>query len=119
MLLYGIMVTQCIFSETIAVFDIKVGRCSQLNVYMNLYEHQRSGSCIDLWVSLGGSFLTGIFLGVSFQNKLFCNVFLMYSLIKCNLFTIYMLAISLNHLRCYINSTIWLLIFVNTIGCNI
>ena len=29
------------FSETIVVYDIKVGRCSQLNVYMKLYEYQR------------------------------------------------------------------------------
>ena len=28
------------FSETIVVYDIKVGRCSQLNVYMKLYEYQ-------------------------------------------------------------------------------
>ena len=35
------------FSDTIVVFDIKVGRCSQLNVYMNLYEYQRSRSFID------------------------------------------------------------------------
>ena len=27
------------FSETIVVYDIKVGRCSQLNVYMKLYEY--------------------------------------------------------------------------------
>ena len=26
------------FSETIVVYDIKVGRCSQLNEYMKLYE---------------------------------------------------------------------------------
>ena len=26
------------FSETIVVYDIKVGRCSQLKEYMNLYE---------------------------------------------------------------------------------
>ena len=26
------------FSETIVVYDIKVGRCSQLNEYMELYE---------------------------------------------------------------------------------
>ena len=32
------------FSETIAVYDIKVGRCSQLNEYINLYEYQRSRS---------------------------------------------------------------------------
>ena len=28
------------FSETIVVYDINVGRCSQLNEYMNLYEYQ-------------------------------------------------------------------------------
>ena len=32
------------FSETIVVFDIKVGRRSQLNENMNLYEYQRSKS---------------------------------------------------------------------------
>ena len=36
------------FSETVVVGDIKVGRCSQLNEYMKLYEYQRSGSFIDL-----------------------------------------------------------------------
>ena len=36
------------FSETIVVYDIKVGRCSQLNEYMKLYEYQRSRSFIDL-----------------------------------------------------------------------
>ena len=36
------------FSETVVVYDIKVGRCSQLNEYMNLYEYQRSRSFIDL-----------------------------------------------------------------------
>ena len=34
-------------------------------------------------------FLTGIFSGVSFQDKAFDNVFLIYSLIKCSMFTIY------------------------------
>ena len=34
-------VKQWIFSETIVVCDIKVGRCSQLNEYMKLYEYQR------------------------------------------------------------------------------
>ena len=28
------------FLETIVVYDIKVGRCSQLNEYMKLYEYQ-------------------------------------------------------------------------------
>ena len=36
------------FSETFVVYDIKVGRCSQLNEYMNLYEYQRSRSFVDL-----------------------------------------------------------------------
>ena len=36
------------FSETIVVYDVNVGRCSQLNDYMNLYEYQRSRSFIDL-----------------------------------------------------------------------
>ena len=36
------------FSETIVVCDIKVGRFSQLNEYMNLYEYQRSRSFTDL-----------------------------------------------------------------------
>ena len=36
------------FSETTVVYDVKVGRCSYLNEYMNLYEYQRSRSFIDL-----------------------------------------------------------------------
>ena len=36
------------FLETIVVCDIKVGRCSQQNEYMNLYEYQRSRSFTDL-----------------------------------------------------------------------
>ena len=36
------------FSETIDVYDIKVGRCSQPNEYMKLYEYQRSRSFIGL-----------------------------------------------------------------------
>ena len=35
------------FSEIIVVYDIKVGRCSQLNEYMKLYEFQRSRSVND------------------------------------------------------------------------
>ena len=35
-------------SETIVVYDVKVGRCIQLNEYMNLYEYQRSRTFIDL-----------------------------------------------------------------------
>ena len=36
------------FSETIVVCDIKVGRCSQPNEYMKLYEYERLKSFIDL-----------------------------------------------------------------------
>ena len=36
------------FSETIVVYDIKSGRCSQINEYINLYEYQRSRSFIYL-----------------------------------------------------------------------
>ena len=36
------------FSETIVVYDIKVGRFSLLNGYMNHYEYQRSRSFIEL-----------------------------------------------------------------------
>ena len=36
------------FSKTIVVNDIKVGKCSQLNEYINLYDYQRSRSFIDL-----------------------------------------------------------------------
>ena len=35
------------FSETIAVYDIKVGKWSHLNEYMKLYKYQRSRSFID------------------------------------------------------------------------
>ena len=41
-------VTTMDISEIIVVYDIKVGRCSQLNEYMKLYEYQRSRSFIDL-----------------------------------------------------------------------
>ena len=36
------------FSETIVAYDVKVGSCSELNVYISLYEYQRSRSFIDL-----------------------------------------------------------------------
>ena len=48
MLLYGKKVKTMDFSETILVYDIEVGRCSQLNEYMKLYEYQRSRSFTDL-----------------------------------------------------------------------
>ena len=36
------------FSETIVVYDIKVGKYSKLNEYMNVYEYQTSRSFIGL-----------------------------------------------------------------------
>ena len=48
MLSYGKKVKQWMFSETTVVYDIKVGRCSELNEYINLYEYKRSGSFTDL-----------------------------------------------------------------------
>ena len=47
MLLYGQKGKTMDFSGTIVVYDVKVGRCSLLNEYMNLYEYQRSKSFID------------------------------------------------------------------------
>ena len=45
------------FSETIVVCHIKVGRCSQLNEYMKLYESQRPRSVIDLGPNISDSVL--------------------------------------------------------------
>ena len=53
------------FSETIEVYDIKVGRCSQLNKYTKLYEYQRSRSFIDL----GPNHSDSIFLNFFSPNK--------------------------------------------------
>ena len=36
------------FSETVAVFDLKVGRCRQLIEFMKVYEYSRSRSSLDL-----------------------------------------------------------------------
>ena len=36
------------FSETSVVYDVKVGRCSELNDYMNLYEYQSQGYSLTL-----------------------------------------------------------------------
>ena len=48
MLLYGEKGKLMDFSETIVVYDIKVGRISLLDEYMNHYEYQRSRSFIEL-----------------------------------------------------------------------
>ena len=53
------------FSEIILVYDIKVGRCSQLNEYMNLYEYQWSRSFIDLGPKLSDSIFSNFFSSVT------------------------------------------------------
>ena len=53
------------FSETIVVYDIKVGRCSQLNVYMKLYEYQRSRSFIDLGPDHSDSIFLNFFSSIT------------------------------------------------------
>ena len=53
------------FSETIIVYDIKVGRCSQLNEYMKLYEYQRSRSYIDLGPNLSDSVFLNFFSSIT------------------------------------------------------
>ena len=48
MLLFGKKLKQWIFQKLLWSYDIKVGRSSQLNEYMKLYEYQRWRSFIDL-----------------------------------------------------------------------
>ena len=65
MLLYGEKVKQWIFSETIEVYDIKFGRCCQLNEYMKLYEYQRSRSLIDLGPNHSDSIFLNFFSSIT------------------------------------------------------
>ena len=53
------------FSETVVVCDIKVGRCSQLNEYMKLYEYQRSRSFIHLHPNLSDSIFLNFFSSIT------------------------------------------------------
>ena len=53
------------FSETIVVYDITVGRCSQLNEYMKLYEYQRSRSFIDLGPNLSDSIFLNFVVSIT------------------------------------------------------
>ena len=53
------------FSETIVAYDIKVGRCSQLNEYMKLYEYQRSRSFINLGPNHSDSIFLNLFSSVT------------------------------------------------------
>ena len=52
-------------SETIIVYDAKVGRCSQLNEYMNLYEYPRSRSFTDLGLNLSDSIYLNFFSSIT------------------------------------------------------
>ena len=49
------------FSETIVVYNIKVGIYNQLNEYMKLYEYQRSRSLIDIGPNLSDSIFLNFF----------------------------------------------------------
>ena len=46
--LYGKMLKMVDYSETVEVYDIKVGICSKLTEYMEIYMYQRSRSFFDL-----------------------------------------------------------------------
>ena len=58
-------VKQWNFSETIVVYDIKVGRCSQLNEYLKLYEYQRSRSFNDLSPNHSDSIFLNFFSSIT------------------------------------------------------
>ena len=58
------------FSETIVVYDIKVGRCSKLYKYMKLYEYQRSKSFIDLGPNHSDSIFLNLFSSVTADFKI-------------------------------------------------
>ena len=53
------------FSETIVVFDIKVGRCSQLNEYMKLMRTKRSRSFNDLGPNHSDSIFLNFFSSIT------------------------------------------------------
>ena len=46
-------------------YDIKLGRCSQLNEYMKLYEYQRSRSFIDLGPKHSDSIFVNFFSSIA------------------------------------------------------
>ena len=53
------------FSETVVVYDIKAGRCSELHEYMKLYEYERSRALIDLGPSHSNSIFSNIFSSIT------------------------------------------------------
>ena len=52
-------------SETIVVYDIKVGRWSLLNEYIKLYEYERSRSFIDIGPSNSDSIFSNFFSSIT------------------------------------------------------
>ena len=64
-LLYRKKVKTMDFSETIIVYDIKVGRCSQLNEYMKLHEYQRLKPFIDHGPNLSDSIFLNFFSSIT------------------------------------------------------
>ena len=53
------------FLETIVACDIHVGRCIQLNVYMKIFQYQRSRSFIDLCPNHSDSILLNFFSSIT------------------------------------------------------
>ena len=53
------------FSETIVVYDVKVGTCSYLNEYTHLYEYERSRSFIYLGPNLSDSIFLNFFSSIT------------------------------------------------------
>ena len=53
------------FSETITVYDVQVGRCSQLHGYMKLYVYQRSRSFTDLGPNHSDSVFLNLFSSIT------------------------------------------------------
>ena len=65
MLLYGEKVKTMDFSETVVVYDIKLGRSSKLNEYMRLYEYQWARSFIDLGPNISYSIFLNFFSSIT------------------------------------------------------
>ena len=59
------------FSETIVVYDIKVGRCSQLGEYVKFYEYQRSRSFTDLRPDHSDSIFLNYFSSITADFNVF------------------------------------------------
>ena len=53
------------FSDTIVVYDVKVGRCSQLDEYMKVYEYKRTRSIFDLGPNLSDSMFLNFFSSIT------------------------------------------------------